>query len=95
MRRYRPAPVMGGGKFYGTYIPSKKLRDAALSGVLSVRAEVLQEGERLDTLAGIEYGDGRLWWIIAGCSGIGWGLQVPPGTYLLIPSRLEQVAMLV
>lgn len=95
MRRYGPAPVLGGGTFYGTYIPSKILREAAENGVLSVRKDYLREGERLDTLAGIEYGDSRLWWVIAGSSGIGWSLQVPPGTYLLIPTNLAQVAALV
>ncbi len=86
---------MGGGTFYGTYIPSKILRDAASSGALSVRNDYLREGERLDTLAGVEYGDSRLWWVIAGASGIGWNLQVPPGTHLLIPTNLMQVAALV
>ena len=62
---------MGGGTFYGTYIPSKILRDAASNGSISVRQDFLREGERLDILAGIEYGDSRLWWVIAGASGIG------------------------
>ena len=95
MRRYGAAPLLGGGTFFGTYIPSKILRDAALSGVISVRRDYLREGERMDTLAGAEYGDSRLWWIIAGASGIGWCLQVPPGTYILVPTDLMQVAALV
>ena len=95
MRRYLPAPVLGGGTFYGTYVPSKILRDAATSGLISVRKDYLREGERLDVIAGAEYGDSRLWWIIAGASGIGWNLQVPPGTYLLVPTDLVQVAALV
>jgi hypothetical protein len=81
--------------FYGTYVPSQILREAAINGRLSVREDVLREGERLDTIAGMEYGDSRLWWVIAGSSGIGWGLQVPPGTALLIPTNLAQVAVLV
>ena len=95
MRRYNPAPVMGGGTFYGTYVPGKTLRDAAAAGIISVRQDFLREGERLDSIAGIEYGDSRLWWIIAGCSGIGWSLQVPAGTSLLIPTNLAQIATLV
>lgn len=95
MKRYGVAPLLSGGTFYGTYVPGKILRDAATSGFLSVRQDFLKEGERLDILAGIEYGDSRLWWIIAGCSGIGWSLQVPPGTSLLIPTNLSQVASLV
>jgi len=95
MRRYNPAPVLGGGTFFGTYVPGKILRDAATSGIISVRRDTLREGERLDSIAGQMYGDSRLWWIIAGCSGIGWNLQVPPGTYLLIPTNLSQIASLV
>lgn len=95
MRRYLPAPVLGGGTFYGTYIPSKILRDAATTGLISVRKDYLREGERLDVIAGAEYGDSRLWWVIAGASGIGWNLQVPPGTYLLVPTDLVQVSALV
>ena len=95
MKRYGVAPLLSGGTFYGKYVPGKILRDAATSGFLSVRQDFLKEGERLDILAGIEYGDSRLWWIIAGCSGIGWSLQVPPGTSLLIPTNLSQVASLV
>ena len=87
--------MLGGGTFYGTYVPSKILRDAATSGLISVRKDYLREGERLDVIAGAEYGDSRLWWIIAGASGIGWNLQVPPGTYLLVPTDLVQVAALV
>ena len=95
MKRYNPAPLLGGGTFYGTYTPSKILRDAALSGLITVRVDYLREGERLDTIAGAEYGNSKFWWIIAGCSGIGWNLQVPPGTKLLIPTNLLQVAALV
>ena len=95
MRRYGAAPVLAGGTFYGTYIPSKILRDAAISGVLTVRKDYLREGERLDTISGVEYGDSRLWWVIAGASGIGWSLQVPPGTYILVPVNLMEVAALV
>jgi len=95
MRRYNPAPLLGAGTFFGTYTPNKILRDAAVSGIISTRTDYLREGERLDIIAGAEYGDSRLWWIIAGCSGIGWNLQVPPGTKLLIPTNLMQVASIV
>ena len=95
MRRYGSAPVLGGGTFYGTFVPSRKLRKAALDGTISVRKDYVREGERLDSIAGAEYGDSRLWWIIAGCSGIGWNLQIPPGTYLLIPTNLAQISLLV
>ena len=58
---------------------------------MSVRQHILKEGERLDVIAGRTYGNARLWWVIAAASGIGWGLQVPPGTQILIPTDLKQV----
>ena len=48
--------------------------------------QTLRGWQRLDVLAGQYYGDGRYWWIIAAASDIGWGLQVPPGTQLIIPN---------
>ena len=49
----------------------------------------------MDIIAGEVYGDAALWWVIAAASGIGWGLQVPAGTVLNVPTRLEQVTRLV
>jgi hypothetical protein len=44
-------------------------------------SQVIATGDdRLDTLAGTLYGDARLWWVLAATSGIGWGMQIPPGT---------------
>ena len=45
------------------------------------------EGDRFDILAQTYYGDSNLWWIIAAASGIGWGLQCPPGTVIRIPTN--------
>ena len=42
-------------------------------------------------IAGDAYNDSSLWWVIAAASGIGWGLQVPPGTVIRIPIDLAQV----
>lgn len=43
------------------------------------------QADRLDTIAGKIYGNGRYWWILAIASDIGWGLQVPPGTIINVP----------
>jgi len=48
---------------------------------------VLEQSQRLDHLAGMYYNDSTLWWIIGAASGIGWGLQVPPGTIIRIPTQ--------
>ena len=60
-------------------------------GELSFTTEILQEGRRLDHVAFDYYQDARLWWIIAAASGIGWWLQCPPGTRLVIPTDLGQI----
>lgn len=62
----------------------------ANSGLIKTSKYVLQEGERLDMLSGKIYGDSNYWWVIAAASGIGWALQVPPGTLLRIPDNLGE-----
>tara|TARA_B100000424_G_C22788698_1_gene423647 strand:- start:206 stop:511 length:306 start_codon:yes stop_codon:yes gene_type:complete len=52
---------------------------------------ILEEGERLDYLAGIYYGDSSFWWVLAAASGIGYALQVPPGTVIRVPNSLAEV----
>ena len=68
-----------------------KIYNAVENGEISYGVHVLEQGERLDYIAGINYGDSSLWWIIAAASGIGYALQVPPGTILRVPSSISQV----
>jgi hypothetical protein len=68
-----------------------KIYYAVESGTINYGVHVLEQGERLDYLAGINYGDSSLWWVIAAASGIGYALQVPPGTIIRIPNSLSQV----
>ena len=68
-----------------------RIRDAIKQGQISLRTSTLSQGQRLDILAGQLYGDGRLWWIIAAASNIGWSMQVPPGTHLNIPTNLSEI----
>jgi nucleoid-associated protein YgaU len=74
---------------------STRVHAAVSRGNLDVQDHVVEEGERLDSLAGLFYGDGSLWWVIAAASGIGWAAQVPPGTLLRIPTNLDQIYSLV
>ena len=60
-------------------------------GELAFTTMTLKENQRLDRIAHDAYGDGRLWWIIAAASGIGWWLQAPPGTLIKIPTDLSQI----
>jgi len=91
INRYASDNAIMGGKILGTNSSLRNLREANKAGSLSTISYVIKEGERLDILAGQYYGDGRLWWVIAAASGIGWWMQVPPGTKLLIPTDLSQV----
>jgi hypothetical protein len=95
LSRYRNDLQIRGGKILQTNESTVRIRQAFLSGQLATQQRILQEGERLDIVAGQVYGDGRLWWIIAAASGIGWFLQVPPGTIMEIPLSLEQISRLV
>lgn len=59
-----------------------------------LRIVVSTQADRLDTLAGSFYGDGRYWWVLAAASNVGWGLQIPPGTLIQVPD-LKDVEKLV
>jgi len=69
----------------------RRLRTAVRRGSISYIQRQLKEGERLDVLAHNKYGDGRLWWVIAAASNIGWWMQVPAGTLIRIPSSIAEV----
>ena len=76
-------------------IKAEAIKDAVNDGTLEVETRLIEEAERLDTIAGQIYNDGTLWWIIAAASEIGWGLQVPPGTVLRIPISIDSVKEIV
>jgi len=86
VRRYTRAPVLTFGKKFGTSKAILAIRNNIKNGNIRTKAYIISEGERLDILAGTEYGDGTLWWIIAAASNIGFAAQVPPGTILRIPA---------
>lgn len=83
--RYANAPVLGFGQSLGTSLVISAIRQAIADGNIPCKTIVLRGRERLDTVANDVYNDGRLWWVIAAASNIGWGMQVPPGTVLTIP----------
>ena len=61
------------------------------SGSIQCEYFVLAEAQRLDLVAANFYGNPSYWWVIAAASGIGWQCQVPPGTYLKIPTDITQI----
>ena len=89
MRRYDSTPKIKGGRQRGTSTTVATIRSAVSSGRISYREILMQEDQRLDVLAGIEYGDSTLWWVIAAASNIGWGLQVPADTLIRIPRLVD------
>lgn len=86
IRRYNTSNLVNGGLARGASSAKDSIFRGIESGRISTTSRTMQEGERLDIIAAQVYGDSTLWWIIAAASGIGWGLQVPPGTSLVIPS---------
>lgn len=92
--RYTRTPVLALGEKYGTAEAIRVIREAIKNGTLKTREMVVHEKQRLDTIAGSIYGDGRYYWILAATSNIGWGLQVPPGTIILVP-EIDDISSLV
>ena len=70
---------------------SPRIFKAVESQSINYTVHILEEGERLDYLSGIYYGDSSFWWVLAAASGIGYALQVPPGTVIRIPTSLSEV----
>jgi hypothetical protein len=92
--RYSKTPKLGLGSQFGTSTGVSRIRAAIKIGALPVDEIIVRGAERLDTLAGVIYGDSRYWWVLAAASDIGWGLQVPPGTIIRIP-QLEAITTLI
>lgn len=92
--RYNRAPMLDGGTMLGTSTAHSVIYSAVKAGTVSYTTRVLREAERLDTLAGSIYGDSSYWWVLAAASGIGWGLQVPPGTVIYVPTLVDVLSLI-
>ena len=90
LNRYSRSRIFDGERI-GTSKSCYLIYKAVKQGSLKVKVRLTKEKERLDTIAGKAYGDATLWWVIAAASGIGWNLQVPPGTVIRIPVNLNKV----
>jgi nucleoid-associated protein YgaU len=89
--RYSFTPRVGGGSAVGTVSTSSKILDAVQKGKIGFTSVVLKKGQRLDHVSAASYGSSSYWWVIAAASGIGWGLQLPPGTVVRVPNNLGKV----
>lgn len=86
MRRYSDTVRIEAGNARSTSNTVHNIRLGISSGNIRFRTLISQENQRIDAIAGLEYDDAKLWWVIAAASNIGWSLQVPPGTLLRIPN---------
>jgi nucleoid-associated protein YgaU len=93
--RYQKDQIIGSPQRLATAAAIVSIRAAVSSGRISTREITTVGDQRLDQIAGSTYGDGKLWWVIAAASGIGWWLQVPSGTRLIIPTDVNAVMALV
>jgi len=83
--RYNRDPVLSFGRKYGSTESINAIRSAIKNGDIPYTTMFTRGAERLDTIAGEVYGDASYWWILAAASDIGWGLQVPSNTIILVP----------
>lgn len=94
IRRYARSNILGVNKQFGTSRAIQAIRNGIASGLIKFRTQRVLDRQRLDSIAEVEYGNGKHWWIIAAASEIGWGLQVPPEIVLRIPN-LDDVASVI
>lgn len=94
INRYDTSPILMFGKKYGTSLAASSIREGIKQGRIRYSEIVLPESHRLDIIAGEQYGDGRLYWVIAAASNIGWAPQAPPGTMIKIPVLEDVIKIL-
>ena len=94
MKRYGRDQRIRGGKLQ-TARTIMLIRRANEFGLIPTRAIYIKESQRLDHLAFVHLGDSGLWWILAGLSNVGWGLQVPAGTIIKIPLDINAIKTIV
>lgn len=92
--RYILTPRINFNFQYGTSDTVSRIRSAIADNLIDVRVIFLKEIIRLDVLAGQYYGDGKYYWLIAAASNIGWSLQIPPNTRIVIPDLQQALQFL-
>ena len=85
--RYSRDRVQSSGLSLRTTISIAAIRRGIFTGTIPIGQRIVTtQGDRLDTLSGEYYGDASYWWVLAAASNIGWAIQVPPGTVVIIPN---------
>ncbi len=94
MKRYNRDLRIAGGKLQ-TAKAVTRIRRARDFGLLSTREVILKQSQRLDHLAHEYLGNSRLWWVLAALSDIGWGMQLPAGTIIIVPNEIGPIQAIV
>lgn len=94
MRRYSKDKRIRGAKLESAKTVNA-IRRANEYGLIPTREVVLTESQRLDHLAHEFLGNSRLWWVLAALSNVGWGLQLPPGTIINVPTDITSVKTII
>ena len=94
MKRYSRDQRIRGGKLQSARA-IMLIRRANEYGLIPTREVYLKESQRLDHLAYEHLGKSDYWWVLAGLSNIGWGMQVPPGTIIKIPIDINAIKAIV
>lgn len=88
--RYFFQPTIN-NKFYTTSDLTSRIFRAVDNGSIPANLLQINANKRLDVLAFESYNDASLWWIIAAASGIGWSMQLTPGTYVRVPTDINAI----
>ena len=91
LSRYRFVKSIKSGEGLNSSKVSSSIFKGIETGQIPFTIHTVSGMERLDTISGRAYGSSEYWWVIAAANGIGWSMQVVPGTLLKIPSTLESV----
>ena len=89
--RYSNNRTIKNGTTKATSKAALRLRNAYNAGRITTTVIVIGRALRLDHVAFQYLGDPTMWWAIAALSDIGWGLQLPPGTRLVVPTDVSQI----
>lgn len=92
--RYSNDRIIKNGTTKETNRAAIRLRSAFESGQISTRVIIIGEALRLDHVAFQFLDDPSMWWAVAALSGIGWGMQLPAGTRLVVPTDKSQIEAL-
>ena len=94
MKRYNRDLRIAGGKLQ-TAQAVTRIRRARDFNLLETKQVVLTSSQRLDHLAHEYLGNSRLWWVLAALSDIGWGMQLPAGTIIVVPVDIGPIQAIV